>query len=36
MRGLIGRLGFRIEPMPEEPGVVMSRLELRPPAEPGR
>ncbi len=28
MRRLIGRFGFTIEPMPDEPGVVMSRLAL--------
>jgi acetyltransferase len=28
MRALIGRLGFTVEPMPAEPGVVMSRLAL--------
>jgi hypothetical protein len=28
MRALVGRLGFHIEPMIEEPGVVMSSLAL--------
>jgi acetyltransferase len=35
MQALVRRVGFRIEPMPDDPGVVMSRLDLASPGSGG-